>query len=63
MVEILRKEKSVKLNNKYAKVNIGICKKKINILKVIENYEKLETAPDIVINNTKKKGFLLILYL
>ena len=46
-------KKSVKLN--YAKVNISVCKKKMNILKVIENYEKLETAPNIVINNTKER--------
>lgn len=53
IVEILKKEKRVKLN--YVEVNIAVCKKKINILKVIENYKKLETAPDIVINNTKKR--------
>ena len=41
MVEILRKEKSVNLNNKYAKVNIGVCKKEINILKVIYKYSKI----------------------
>ena len=39
---------------KFSLINISVCKKKKNISKVIENYEKSKTAPDIVINDTKK---------
>ena len=35
-------------------INISVHKKKGKVLRVIENYEKLNAAADIVIKDTKK---------
>ena len=42
-------------------INISVHKKKRNVFRFIENYEKSKAAADAEIKDTKKNWFLLIL--